>query len=102
MCRRGGSRAPAAYGHHRSPYKSQESVFKESNHHHEAAECDGTHVLPVDERILVQLSVVADVKADGRLHLVGDALNKKGLVTNKIRNDKYFKMLNDKRFTSRG
>jgi hypothetical protein len=31
-------------------------------------------MLSVDKRVLKQLSVVANMKADGRLHLVGDAL----------------------------
>jgi hypothetical protein len=65
---------PATNSQCRSTYKPQKTVLEQSDHHHESAERDGAHMLPVHKGVLKQLSVVANVKADGRLHLVGDAL----------------------------
>ena len=67
-------RIPAPYGHSRATNEPQHTVLEECDDHHEAAERNGAHVLPVNERVFEQLSVVANVEADGRLHLVGDAL----------------------------
>ena len=67
-------RIPAPYGHSRATYEPQHTVLKECDDHHEAAEGDGAHVLPVNERVLKKLSVAAHVKADRSLHLVGNAL----------------------------
>jgi hypothetical protein len=65
---------PATKCQRGSTDKPQKTILKQGNDHHEAAERNGAHVLPVNERVFEQLSVVANVEADGRLHLVGDAL----------------------------
>ena len=67
-------RIPAPYGHSRATDETQHTVLEEGDDHHEAAEGDGAHVLPVHERVLKKLSVAAHVKADRSLHLVGNAL----------------------------
>ena len=69
-------RIPAPNGHSRATDEPQHTVLEEGDDHHEAAEGDGAHVLPVNERVLEQLSVVTNVKADGCLHLIRDALTK--------------------------
>ena len=67
-------RIPAPNGHSRATDEPQHTVLEEGDDHHEAAEGDGAHVLPVNERVLKKLSVAAHVKADRSLHLVGNAL----------------------------
>lgn len=65
---------PATNSQCRSSYKPKKTIFEQRDHHHKSTERDCAHMLSVYKRVLKQLSVVANMKADGRLHLVGDAL----------------------------
>ena len=64
-------RIPAPYGHSRATNEPQHTVLEECDDHHEAAEGDGAHVLPVNERVLKKLSVAAHVKAESEPWVLG-------------------------------